>query len=192
VQSRLRELLAGIPKKSIIDANRVPSAVLVPLYIKQGQYHIVFIKRTQIVTTHKGQISFPGGSRETDDKTLLDTAIREAFEEIGLSPESVEVLGELDDELTLTSRFIVTPFVASIPWPYQFVKNKYEVDEIIKVPVTALLNTEGRQFDFKLPEGEPFDPCAYYYQGERIWGATARILNKLLDVFIKAGLVGGD
>jgi len=182
VKEKLKKLLAQRQKQYITDVDRVPSAVLIPLYENEGQYHIVFIRRTDTVKTHKGQISFPGGTREISDGTLLDTAIRESTEEIGLLPGDAEVLGELDDEITTTSNYIVTPFIAMIPWPYSFVINKDEVDEIFKVPVTALLDKDCLKPDIEYLNGKEFESYAYHYKGKVIWGATARILNKLLEI----------
>jgi 8-oxo-dGTP pyrophosphatase MutT (NUDIX family) len=186
VKEKLKELLARRPKQRIADTSRVESAVLVPLYRRQGQYHIVFIKRTDTVKTHKGQISFPGGTRETADGTLRDTALRESSEEIGLHAGDVEILGELDDEITTTSNYIVTPYVALIPWPYRFVINREEVDEIIEVPLPALLEKDCQKPDTEIVNGEVVESCAYHYRGQIIWGATARILNKFLDIFKQA------
>ena len=183
MKAELKKLLAQRQKQYIADADRVPSAVLIPVYENEGQYHIVFIRRTETVKTHKGQISFPGGTREINDGTLLDTAIRESTEEIGLLPEDIEILGELDDEVTTTSNYIVTPFVAMIPWPYSFVINKGEVDEIIKVPVAALMDKDCLKPDTEFLNGKEFESYAYHYKGKVIWGATARILNKLLEIF---------
>jgi 8-oxo-dGTP pyrophosphatase MutT (NUDIX family) len=183
METRLKELLAARQKQRIAEPERVPSAVLIPLYSERGEYHIVFIKRTETVKAHKGQISFPGGGMERDDKTLRDTALRESYEEIGLRPDDVTVLGELDDEITTTSNYIVTPFVARIPWPYRFVKNKAEVDEVISVPVPALLDSNNfKQAIETLEGGIVVDSYEYHYQGRVIWGATARILKKFLDI----------
>ena len=186
MKEELKKTLSGRHKQNIVDRARVPSAVLIPLYLKEGQYHIVFIKRTKMVKTHKGQISFPGGSRESDDCTLLDTAIRESFEEIGLKPDDIEVLGEMDDEMTTTSNYVVTPFVACIPWPYPFVRNLREVRQIIEVPVAALLDKDCLKPDTEFLEGRPVDSCAYHYRDKIIWGATARILNKFLEIYRQA------
>src|SRR4030042_4603991 len=117
MEAELKKILAERRKQYITDSQRVSSAVLIPIYQKDGQYHIIFIKRTDTVKTHKGQMSFPGGGRDKEDKTLRDTALREAEEEIGLRKEDVNVIGDLDDELTTTSNFIVRPFIASIPYP---------------------------------------------------------------------------
>jgi len=182
VKAELKKLLAEKQKRYINDPDRVPSAVLIPIYKNEGEYHIVFIRRTDTVKTHKGQISFPGGTREASDATLLDTAIRESGEEVGLLSEDIEVLGELDDEVTTTSNYVVTPFVAIIPCPYSFVINKGEVDEIIKVPVAALMDSDCLKPDIEFLNGRKIDSYTYYYNGNVIWGATARILNKLLGI----------
>jgi 8-oxo-dGTP pyrophosphatase MutT (NUDIX family) len=183
MKTELRQLLASRQKLSIHDPRRIPSAVLIPIYQEQGDYNIVFIKRTDTVKTHKGQISYPGGGREKCDKTLQDTAIREACEEVGLRPDDIEILGEMDDEITTTSNYIVTPFVGMIPWPYRFTIEKAEVAEIITVPLSALQNKNNIKQNIETLEGGiVVDSYAYHYKGKIIWGATARILHKLLDI----------
>jgi 8-oxo-dGTP pyrophosphatase MutT (NUDIX family) len=189
VKNKLQTLLTAHHKHTIVESSRISSAVLVPLYQDQGEYHIVFIKRTDTVKTHKGQISFPGGGRESCDKTLKDTAIREAFEEIGLRIQDIEVIGVLDDEITTTSNYIVTPFVAFMPWPYEFKPEKAEVAEIITVPLSALLDKKNIKPAIEtLETGIVVDSYEYHYKGKVIWGATARILQKFLEI-IKAALV---
>jgi 8-oxo-dGTP pyrophosphatase MutT (NUDIX family) len=182
VKEELEKILAQRKKRYIKDTSRVPAAVLIPLYQKQGRYYIVLNRRTEKVKDHKGQISFPGGARDINDRTLLHTAIRESREEIGLRAKDIDVVGELDDELTTTSNYIVTPFVAIIPWPYRFKKNKDEVADIIQVPIEAL-RKEGRvrQTNETL-NGQLIESYTYDYRGKVIWGATARILKKLLDI----------
>ena len=179
----LKELLESRTKKYIKDDERVPSAVLIPLFTNHNGIHIVFIKRTQTVKTHKGQISFPGGSREPDDSTLMETALRESHEEVGLHPEDVTVIGELDDQLTATSNYVVSPFVGMIPWPYRFVKNPAEVDEIIEIPVSVLQAPDCRRPFVEVDDGGKMNAYAYYCRGRVIWGATARILDTFLEVY---------
>ena len=183
MKQRLKRLLSRRQKRYITDPGRSPAAVLLPIYKKQEQYHILFIKRTEKVKEHKGQISFPGGNFEPADKTLLVTALRECAEEIGLQAEDIEVLGELDDELTITSNYIVTPFAGFISWPYQFKLNEYEVEEIIEIPVSALTSTGCCHRETETLDGEDADSYVYHYQGRVIWGATARILNKFMDIW---------
>ena len=183
---RLKELLEKRQKRYITDPSRISSAVLLPLYVHEGRDHIVFIKRTETVSEHKGQISFPGGSREDTDVTLQDTALRESCEEIGLCTGDVEVLGELDDEVTTTSNYIVTPFVGLMPWPYELVRNEIEVDEIIEVPMQSLLDEGCLQPDTEVLNGKVVNSCAYHYEGRVIWGATARILNRFMDIYVQS------
>ena len=130
---------------------------------------------------HKGQIAFPGGTYEAADGTLANTALRESSEEIGLAADKVEILGELDDELSLTSNYIISPFVALIPCPYQFKVDGKETEKIIEAPIPALLN-ESVMRQETLGNGT-ITSYSYHYQGSVIWGATARILNKFLDIF---------
>jgi 8-oxo-dGTP pyrophosphatase MutT (NUDIX family) len=182
MEAELKKSLAQRKKIHITDKDRVRSAVLIPMYKNSGQYYIVFTKRTTKVKTHQGQISFPGGMQDKGDKTLRDTALRESVEEIGLRRGDARIIGELDDEITTTSNFIVTPFVAMIPWPYHFTPSKDEVDKIISVPVAVLRDKNCRKPETEILDGKKVQSFAYYYQGTRIWGATARILYKLLEI----------
>ena len=182
MKTELKRLLEKRQKIHIQDAGRIASAVLIPIFKDNGIYHIVFIKRTNTVKTHKGQISFPGGAREKEDASLRDTALRESHEEIGLAVKDVEVIGELDDEVTTTSNYIVSPYVGMIPWPYDFVKNASEVDEILTVPIPTLLDTDCLRLDKKAINHQKPDIYEYHCQGQVIWGATALILKKLLDI----------
>ncbi len=184
MKQKLKQALSLRQKQRIVDSSRISAAVLLPIYYKQGQYYILFIKRTEWVEKHKGEISFPGGAHEERDKTMLDTALRECAEEIGLMPDKVEILGELDDVVSVKTNYVITPFVALIPWPYQFKVDGKETEEIIEVPISALLDKGySRQ---ELRGGETVTSYFYNYQGRVIWGATARILNKFLGVFAQA------
>ena len=131
---------------------------------------------------HKGQISFPGGAYEEGDRTLLETALRESAEEIGLKPGDVEVLGELDDTPSLTSEYAISPFVGLIPWPYKFEINYDETDELIEVPISALLDKKCQYEETGTYDGETVNTYFYRYQGTIIWGATGRILHQLLEI----------
>jgi len=183
VKQQLRQALSRRQKRHIIDTGRVVAAVLVPIYFKQGQYYILFTKRTEKVKEHKGEISFPGGAYEKGDRTLVDTALRECAEEIGLMADEIEVLGELDDAVTVVSNYVVTPIVALIPWPYQFKVDAEEVEEIIEVPIQALLDKGCLRQETEIIDGVEDTLYFYQYQGRVIWGATARILKQFLDIF---------
>ncbi len=170
-------------KHHIVDAGRVLAAVLLPIYFKQGEYYLLFTKRTQKVKEHKGQISFPGGAQEGGE-ALVNAALRECTEEIGLMAEEIEVLGELDDTITETSNYIISPFVSLIPWPYQFKVNEEEIEELIEVPISALLDRSCQRQETEIVEGEAVISYFYHYRGRVIWGATARILKQFLDIFV--------
>jgi len=185
MKQRLRQALSQRQKRRIVDASRVSSAVLLPIYYKDGQCYVLFTKRTEMVKNHKGQISFPGGAYQEGDRSLVNTALRECAEEIGLAADKVEVLGELDDIATTTSSYIISPFVALIPWPYQFKVNGEEAEEIIEVPISALLDRGCLRQETDIIDGEAVTSYFYHYQGRVIWGATARILNQFLDIFVQ-------
>ena len=183
MKQRLKQALSQRRKRHIVDASLVPSAILLPIYCKQGQYYLLFTKRTEWVKEHKGQISFPGGVYQEGDRTLIDTALRECAEEIGLVADKVEVLGELDDTATETSRYVISPFVALIPWPYHFTMNREEIEELIEIPMSALLDNGCWRHETEIADGEVVTRYIYHYQERVIWGATAKILGQFLDIF---------
>ncbi len=180
MKQRLREALALRRKRRIVDPDLIAAAVLLPIYWKDGQYHILFIRRTETVKKHKGEISFPGGVYEERDSSLLETALRESAEEIGLKAGDVEILGELDDEVSVTTNYVISPFTAVIPWPYRFRLDERETKEIIEAPIDSLLAS-----NYSRPEiinGETVTAYYYKYQDRIIWGATARILHTFLAI----------
>ena len=183
MKQRLRQTLSRRQKQHIVDTSRVSSAVLLPIYYEQGQYYILFTKRTEQVKEHKGQISFPGGAYEERDRTLINTALRECAEEIGLTADEVEILGELDDQVSRTSNYIISPFVALIPWPHPLKVDHWEVEEIIQVPISALLGKDCLHQETEIIGDEAVTSYFYHYQEQTIWGATARILNQFLDIY---------
>jgi 8-oxo-dGTP pyrophosphatase MutT (NUDIX family) len=161
----------------------VHAAVLVPLLMRDGAHEVLFIRRARTVTHHKGQISFPGGIVETQDNSFEETALRESFEEIGLKRKDVEILGAMDDARTLSSHYVVHPVVGSVPYPYPFVINRSEVDELIRVPLAAFRRVRGETLEGVVTyEGQPYRSIVYEYDGDVIWGATARIIKNLMDV----------
>ncbi|MFQ5826179.1 MAG: NUDIX hydrolase, partial [Dehalococcoidia bacterium] len=174
MRERLKEALSRRQKGPCLGAggSPVPAAVLLPLFRKGDSYHLLFTRRTQEVEHHKGQISFPGGARHPEDDSLEATALRESWEEIGLESRDVDILGELDDLVTHTN-FQVRPFVALIPHPYSFKPSPVEVEEIIEVPLSALLDENNVR-----EEPRPGGGTGYFfeYDGHVIWGATAHIL----------------
>lgn len=184
MEEKLKELLLQRKRKVIFDNHLKHSAVLIPLFIKDGEYHILFIKRSQEVENHKGEISFPGGLCEKSDGGLEETALREAFEETGMRPQDVKVLGTLDDMKTMSTHYIITPVIGVIPYPYLFTINKVEVDEIIEIPLNHLLDEGNGGKESITKEGITYTGYTYYYKHYLIWGATARILKNFSDVMI--------
>ena len=183
MKEKLRQVLASRQKMQLSGRGLTEAAVLVPVFCKDGEYHIIFTQRSDRVPHHKGQISFPGGARSEVDTGLLDTALRESYEEIGLQARDAEVLGELDDTPTTTSSFNISPFVAFIPYPYNFTLNPNEINEIFSVPVLALLNKAKRGEESYTFGGEVFVGSSYEYEGRVIWGATAQIVQQFLEVW---------
>jgi 8-oxo-dGTP pyrophosphatase MutT (NUDIX family) len=185
VEEKLKEILSRRIKQRISDDKLTPAAVLLPIYYKEGEVHILFTRRTNNVKVHKREISFPGGAREGDE-SLLQAALRESAEEIGLAPDKVKVLGELDDMVTLETNYIVSPFVGLIPWPYDFKVDGWETDEIIEAPLPALLDDKSWHHENKVIAGREVTVYSYHYRGDVIWGATGRILHQFLELFVQA------
>jgi 8-oxo-dGTP pyrophosphatase MutT (NUDIX family) len=155
--------------------------VLIPLLFKDSAWHVLVTQRTHNVGHHKGQISFPGGACEPEDGSLLDTALRETYEEIGVPPDAVEVLGALDDFGTITS-FVVTPFVGVIPNPFAYQLSQGEVAAVIEVPLAFLRDRTSLRTERREAGGQSFNVLFWDYGPYTIWGATARILKDFLDL----------
>lgn len=188
----IRRLLQEYRPVRLPAAGRPLAAVLLLLYEQEGILHVLFTKRTELVEHHKGQISFPGGSYEPDDGDLRYTALRETFEEIGVNPEDVEIIGELDDIVT-NSNFLVSPYVGRLKrlGPYPFVSNTQEVAEILHVPLDHLLEEANIIEQVQEREGEVVVVHSYRFGDHLIFGATARIMRSLLDL-LKPALAGGE
>ena len=183
---RIRDILASREQRIIISESLIPAAVLLPLFRREGGYHILLTKRTQKVKTHKGEISFPGGVYDQEDKTLEKTALRESFEEIGLREKDIDILGRLDDVET-TTHYRIRPFVGDIPWPFPFVINRDEIEQLIELPLDGL-SPEGfaKQAKLSLESGDRF-VYAYHHGRHVIWGATAAILKQFLELIRHPG-----
>jgi 8-oxo-dGTP pyrophosphatase MutT (NUDIX family) len=155
------------------------SAVLVPLLLREGAPHVLFTKRPTTLRHHAGQYSFPGGSRDPEDATPLHTALRETREELGIDVSGVRVLGALDEVPTLTE-FRIQPFVGVIPQGVEYQPNRDEVELVLEVPLTALLEPSIHRAERRSVRGVEYDVDFYTYGSHVIWGATGRILRDLL------------
>jgi len=178
---QIRKMLSSRKRKVIEHPPFSHAAVLVPLFKKGGDCHLLFTKRSEEVKYHKGEISFPGGVVDEEDKELINTALREAHEEIGLKESDVQIIGVLDDIVTITE-FIVTPIVGLFPYPYPFKISEAEIAELIEVPLASLLDEDCFSEREISRGGQREIVYAYQYGEHIIWGATARILKQFLDL----------
>jgi len=149
------------------------AAVLVPLTYVQNEWHLLFTRRTDRVHSHKGQVSFPGGASDEGETTPEQTALREADEEIGLRPADVKVLGMLSQLITISS-FRVTPIVGVIPWPYTFKVAGVEVARVFTIPLLWLSDVNN-YWEFSLRDSDRSLIAYHPYDGELLWGASARM-----------------
>lgn len=180
-KEKLKRCLNKECKRITDRPDLAPSAVLLPLFQKNQETHILLTKRTDRVEHHKGQICFPGGAFNYKDLDCLTTALRETEEEIGIEMDAIEILGELDHKVTL-SNFRICPYVGIIPYPYPFKLSPLEVERLIELPLDYLLKQTDLQeapFDY---QGRSVINLYFDYQGDIIWGATAKILKNFVDM----------
>lgn len=179
----IRARLSQYEAKDLEDGGLPRAAVLITLYERDDEHHVLLTVRTELVEHHKAQISFPGGAADPEDADLVATALRETDEEIGVRPEHIDVLGRLDDILTI-SNFIVTPYIGRVtePAPYPFAPNTFEVAEILEVPLGHLHDPANTLTEPAPWRDRMVPPPAYRFGHHIIWGATARMLRQFLKV----------
>lgn len=188
ISQRLNEALASAGPSSDgyaeIDINNESqlkcAAVLVPLVWQADEWHILFTRRTDTVESHKGQVSFPGGACDEGETMAEQTALREAEEEIGIQRRDVKILGRLANLITI-SFFRVTPVVGVVKWPTVFRVGKHEVARVFTIPLEWLANASNR-WQFEIPERKRAVIAYHPYDGELLWGATARMTVDFLNV----------
>lgn len=192
---KLTEYLKKYEKKIPLNPFAFPSpqkaAVLVLLLKEEGVETILFTKRSEIVEHHKGQICFPGGVYDKNDKTLMHTALRETEEEIGLKSGLVSLLGELGDIFT-PSGFQVKPFVGFVSDPYLLTPSTEEIADVFTVPISHLMNSANRQSVIRSYSGLEYHDTLFTFKNHQIWGATGRIIVELLEIMKKAGTALSD
>lgn len=162
------------------DVHLKCAAVLVPLVFFQKEWHVLYTRRTDRVESHKGQVSFPGGACDEGETTPEETALREADEEIGIRPQDVNVLGKLSRMVTI-SKFRVTPVVGVISFPYAFKTSGAEVARVFTMPLIWLAN-RNNYWEFSMPGSNRSVIVYHPYDGELLWGATARMTVNFLKI----------
>lgn len=182
---RLREILHSRVRRAIdVTPPLMRAGVLLPLLARNDGLELLFTRRTETVLTHKGQISFPGGQREEVDDETVATALRESYEEIGLEPERVTVLGELDDVFTSVSGFVITPVVGFVDGGLDDLRPAPdEVKSLLMVPVATLADPGIHTTETRLVDGETYRIHYYTVGDDIIWGATGRIVYQFLKVW---------
>jgi 8-oxo-dGTP pyrophosphatase MutT (NUDIX family) len=181
VKARIRDILHRHTPEIWSEDHVVPAAVLIPIYLREGELTVLLTKRTDTVDAHKGQISFPGGAWEEGDANMLQTALRETHEEVGVKPEDIEVLGQVD-QLISTTDFIISPFVGVIPYPYEFIPNPDEIAELLEVPMSFFLNQANMRTEQRDFRGRRITLYFFEFGRHTIWGVTARILMGFIDL----------
>ncbi len=180
LKERIRAALAAHVRVPM-PPGPVPAAVLLPLFRKEGEYHVLFTKRTEHLNHHRGEISFPGGVCQPGDACPRETALRETWEEVGIAPADVEVLGTLDDFYSIHD-YLVTPFVGEFPADYPLRVNPAEIERLIEVPLDHLLRPEIFRAEDWRWKGR-IHPVYFYTCGDdEVWGLTAAILKQFLDL----------
>jgi len=181
-----RKLATVTPAPRAALANKSnAAAVLMPLFERNGGLHVVYIRRSDHVASHRGQVAFPGGRVDPMDATLLDAALREAHEEVGIHPSTVEMVGAFPTMQTTTSGIVVAPFVGVIPSDAPLKPQLSEVAEIFDVPLTALRDPKFRgDYEWKSdgPASRSSKFPAILYGGQVIWGLTLRITLNLIEL----------
>jgi 8-oxo-dGTP pyrophosphatase MutT (NUDIX family) len=171
----------ALHKRVELPPGPVPAAVLIPILLKNGAYHVLLTKRTEHLTHHRGQVSFPGGVSHPEDRDSLRTALRETWEEVGISPEEVDVLGVLDDFLSIYN-YLVTPYVGMVAAGHQLRINPAEIERIIEVPLSFLLRPDIFRIEEWNWQGRTYPLFFFDYEGDKIWGLTAAILKQFLEI----------
>lgn len=159
------------------------AAVLIPLFCDSGDWKILFTRRSQFVQDHKGQVSFPGGAHECLDQNLEATALRETYEEIGVRPEKIWILGRMDPFPTI-SNYLITPVVGLLTFPFEIKPAVMEVERVFSVRLDWLADERNiEERDYARPNGS-VEKVLFYQEvdGEMIWGITARILTRFLQI----------
>ncbi|MBF0279546.1 MAG: CoA pyrophosphatase [SAR324 cluster bacterium] len=159
---------------------RQRASVLIPIFEKESRLHFLLTRRSSKLRSHSGQVSFPGGKRDESDQHDLDTALREAHEEIGLLPDSVAILGKIDQILS-RNFLLVSPYVGMIPSNFVPQPNEFEIESVFHVPLDFFMK-EGHHFLQEYQTKRPYFVHHFYYKDYDIWGLTAQLILRFLEI----------
>jgi len=173
----LRRALAARSARKVPPGAGTAAAVLVPLFERDGEAHVWLARRPKSMRSHAGQVAFPGGKRDAADPSLLDTALRESHEELGIARASVDVLGALDDIFTITG-FAVSPWVGWLAPDVELAPNPGEVARVFTAPLRAFLEEPKGIFPWR----------GWTVDGELVWGATAAIVRGFVAILRELSL----
>lgn len=178
LRQRVRDVVRRYEPQLLPLDGRMRASVMLLLYERDGEQHLLFQVRTQLVEHHKGEISLPGGAQDPEDESPLATALRETHEEIGVHADHIEVFGRLDDTPT-RSNFVMAPFVGAIEHdaPYPFRRASREVEELLEVPLAPMISGETLEWT-TTPDGTAMP--AFRHEEHLIFGATARVVDGLV------------
>jgi 8-oxo-dGTP pyrophosphatase MutT (NUDIX family) len=177
--AQIRNAMAHLQPKRLTEGYAKEASVLMLIFERENQPHFLLTLRTEEVSTHKGQISFPGGMRQGEE-SLEQTALRETFEEVGIAPDRIEILGRFHDYLSITGHR-VAPFAAYIQGHFDTVPQRGEVAEVLQVPWSLFLDPSRQRTERMLRHGAMIDVYFYRYEPNEIWGLTARIIKDFLE-----------
>jgi len=183
-EAYIKEKITAIANNDQVDTEpaRKKAAVLAPLFEAQGEWNLLFTRRSDLVEDHKGQVSFPGGAFEMGDIFPVDTALREAWEEIGLPKENVEIIGWLPEMPTVTN-YLVVPVIGIIKKPFHVQHSPSEVNRVFSIPIEWLADKKNYELKPYVHRSIRVHNVIYYreYDGEILWGLTARMTQLLLQ-----------
>lgn len=179
IKETLPQLVSPIAVPDSSDPLKA-SAVLIILHKMEQQWHMLLTKRAEHLSSHAGQISFPGGRFENHDQHLLDTALRETEEEIGLDRAHLQVIGQLEEHPTMTG-YRIFPYIAYTSNLPKLTIDKEEVDEILNVPLSYLLDSNNQQLETAFYQQKNYDYYKIVWKNKIIWGATARMIVELSE-----------
>ena len=162
-------------------SNMRKAAVLIGLFKKNDEWCFSLIRRPMNEKNHPGQIALPGGAMEKNE-TLMNTALREAFEEVGINPEDVEIIGQLTPIPVPVSEYLIYPFVGVIDYEPEWVLNEDEVEELLVLKMSELISSDNGYTEMWNLRGNRVEVPIFKVMNETVWGATAAVLSELIDI----------